>query len=570
MRKITILAVLLPFVVQAQNFEEVQTTMQNFYYSASDVADFDGDGYLDIVHNGAIDSDKDTNVDTSHNEIYRNNNGEMEFYGDLGLNATHLGDIKFIDFDNDGLLDIVSTGLSYNDIVNYKHYRFKNTGSGFELEAELPGKIYGNLDVFDFNHDGKQDYAINGTQYVEGTGFINQMDLYNNTENGFEKISNWMPGSQNSSFKLLDINNDQHLDMIAFGLDGDFEAYFHVYLNVEGELSLAQELPAVSNGDLAYADFNADGFMDFVAVGQDVDYNEFLGVYINDGQGIFEVNEISLEGLGLSSVDVGDLTNDGYYDFVVVGDDSSYNGWIKTFIFNPNDGSFSKAENTGLFNLGSNGDISLFDFDNDNHLDVLASGFDWEHEDMPSLTKLFRNLATDENQKPTAPTELSLIQEGNRLHFTWDGASDDKTPTEVLRYELKVGTSSGSSDIANYVVTTNSWFLDLEEVPENIFWSVKSIDASKVYSQSSEESELSIQEIGSTNEILVFPNPASHLIYVKGNNIKSVEMYDINGKRISIVLNSDQSINVAGFPKGLYVLKIYVNGKIETKKVLID
>jgi hypothetical protein len=44
-------------------------------------------------------------------------------------------------------MDIVSTGLSYMDIVNYKQYRFKNTGTGFVKETELPGKVYGSLEV---------------------------------------------------------------------------------------------------------------------------------------------------------------------------------------------------------------------------------------------------------------------------------------------------------------------------------------------------------------------------------------------------------------------------------------
>ena len=69
----------------------------------------------------------------------------------------HLSSVKFIDFDNNGLLDIIDTGLSYKNVVDYRHYRFKNNESSFELVDNLPGKIYGNIDVFDFNHDGKMD-----------------------------------------------------------------------------------------------------------------------------------------------------------------------------------------------------------------------------------------------------------------------------------------------------------------------------------------------------------------------------------------------------------------------------
>ena len=102
--------------------------------------------------------------------------------------------MKSIDFDNDGLLDIVTTGLSYNDIVNYQQYRFKNNGSNFTLVDNIPGKIYGGLEVFDFNHDGKQDDALNGTQYTEN-GFTHEIDLYLNNSDGFDKNPAWVPGT---------------------------------------------------------------------------------------------------------------------------------------------------------------------------------------------------------------------------------------------------------------------------------------------------------------------------------------------------------------------------------------
>ncbi len=140
MRRIYILLSMLPIAVTAQNFTEVQTGMTNFYYSAADIADMNNDGTQDIVFNGAIDSDGDGNVDQTFNEVYVNNGGVLSPYAGLSA-VTHLGDIKFIDYNNDGLMDIISTGLSYMDVVNYKQYRFRNTGSAFVKEEELPEKF---------------------------------------------------------------------------------------------------------------------------------------------------------------------------------------------------------------------------------------------------------------------------------------------------------------------------------------------------------------------------------------------------------------------------------------------
>jgi len=571
MKKFTFLMGLLPFLaLNAQSFEEKETLMKDFYYSSGDIGDFDGDGFQDVVMNGAIDSDLNGNVDLTHNEIYRNNNGVLELYGELGEYSTHLGDIRFFDFDNDGLLDIVSTGLSYNDIVNYQHYRFQNTGSGFEAVQNTPGRIYSSIDVFDLNHDGFLDYAINGIQYVEGVGFTYDVELHKNIGNDFEMPTAWLPGTQGGGFKVLDVNNDGELDVVVLGMNGSYDAVFQIYINNNGVLELNQEFPGMNTGDLAFADFNADGFLDLVAVGQDGEYDLKLNYYLNNGEGSFEVHTIEGEGLSGSSVDVGDLNNDGYYDFIIIGDDDNYDAYVKVFIYNPEEGNFSKFEDTGLYNLGSNGMIRLFDYNNDNHLDVLMSGFDWADPDIPALNKLFENISTEENQKPTPPTLLNLEQNGNRIHFSWEGANDDKTPTEALQYEIRVGTASGLGDIAKYKVTTPFWYLDLEEVPETIFWSVRSMDASKVYSEYSDENELSNQELNIAGEFKLYPNPAKDIVYLKSDQkVDSVELFTLNGQRMKIEMRNDQ-INVSQLPKGIYVLKIQSGQCIVSKKLIIQ
>src|SRR5690606_21589603 len=140
------------------------------------------------------------------------------------------------------------------------------------------GKIYGSLEIFDFNHDGLIDYALNGTQYVAGTGFTYDLDFYQNNAEGFEMSNAWLPGTQNGSFKVLDLNNDNHMDVVIFGFDSELEPIFKVYLNNNGTLEFSQDLNPVSDGKMAYADFNADGFLDLVVAGVDADYNEYLAV----------------------------------------------------------------------------------------------------------------------------------------------------------------------------------------------------------------------------------------------------------------------------------------------------
>ncbi|ROI01677.1 T9SS C-terminal target domain-containing protein [Chryseobacterium sp. G0240] len=560
---------MLPVGLSAQNFTEIQTGMNNFYYSAADIADIDNNGTLDIVFNGAIDSDGDGNVDTSYNEVYQNHGTSWSGYADLGSDANHLGDIKFIDHNNDGLMDIISTGLSYMDIVNYKHYRFKNTGTGFVKEETLPGKIYGSMEVFDFNHDGKSDYAINGTQYINGVGFRNTLDLYQNTGQNFNQVGNWMEGTQNGSFKIIDLNNDNLLDLVIIGSDVNGGPVSKVYINQAGVLTHAQDLNPLSSGKIDFADFNADGFQDLVIVGKDENDEGYFAVLMNDGTGTLTPQLLDGQDMSDVSISVGDLNNDGYYDFIISGN-KDYNAFVNTYIYDVADQKFTQSTATGLSELGGPGLVHLFDFNNDHQLDVLLGGFDWADSEMPSLTKLFQNTSTEVNLKPTPPAQLNLIKNGNRFNFTWSGASDDKTPVNALRYEIKVGSAPGAQDIAKYVVTTPSWFLDLDPSVQNVYWSVKSIDASKVYSDASVQGTLGVKNTSVAEKLLtIYPNPASDKVYIKGEKVSEAELYSMDGKKLDIVLNRDQSIDVSHLTTGIYLLKLKIKNEITTKKLTI-
>ena len=178
-----------------------------------------------------------------------------------------------------------------------------------------------------------------------------------------------------------------------------------------------------------------------------------------------------------SSSDVSD--SDGYVDFIVQGDDADYYSITQIFVNNPDNSTFSLVENTGNYPLGSQGNIRLFHLNGDNNLDILSSGFNWSSGDYPSLTKVFSNTSTFQNQQPQPPSELNLTLIDNRLNFSWNGATDDTTPTSTLQYELTVGKTQNGQEIAKYVVTTPCWFLELDEIPENVFWSVKTKDQQK-------------------------------------------------------------------------------------------
>lgn len=558
--------------LNAQLFEEVENTpFRNFFYSSSAVGDYNNDGFKDVFFTGAIDSNGDTNVDTTFNELYKNTNGVFSVAQEFPENAVHLSDSRFIDFDNDGFLDLVTTGLSYNDIVNYRQYRWRNTGNGFELVTEIPGKIYGSIDVMDLNHDGKLDYSMNGTQF-RNNNFSYDLDLYLNNGGDFDMTEAFMPGTMNGDFKWIDVDNDQELDLVLNGFNAEDENIFHIYRNTGGNLELFQELPPVSDGKIQYADLNNDGFIDLIATGQDADYENYLAFYLNDGTGHFTEHVIPGEGLGSAKLDIGDLNNDGYYDFAIAGEDDNYDAQTKVFLYDPAAGHFTKAEDTGLYNLGSGGSLQIFDYDNDDSLDILVNGWDWSDPDYLPFTKLYRNISGTANAKPSAPTVLSAVQEDSRVVFSWSGSSDDKTPENILQYELSVGSEPGKSDLAKYTVTTRKWYLENTTLPENIYWSVKSIDASKVLSDASEEQNFTLLSAVS-NEIskaAFYPNPVQDQLFIKTDRkISSAAAYNMAGQKIDLGRISGNSIDFRGIQPGVYTVTIVLdNGTAVSRKIV--
>ena len=140
--------------------------------------------------------------------------------------------------------------------------------------------------------------------------------------------------------------------------------------------------------------------------------------------------------------------SDGYVDFIVQGDDADYYSNTQIFVYNPDNSTISLVENTGIYSLGSQGNIRHFHLNDDNNLDILSFVFDWSSGDYPSLTKVFSNTSTFQNQQPQPPSELNLTLIDNRLNFSWNGATDETTPTSTLQYELTVGTTQNGQEIA--------------------------------------------------------------------------------------------------------------------------
>ena len=85
---------------------------------------------------------------------------------------------------------------------------------------------------------------------------------------------------------------------------------------------------------------------------------------------------------------------------------------------------------------------------------------------------------------------------------------------------------------------------------------------------------LAVARINEIEGFKMYPNPVVHgnLVISSPNNAnKQVEIYAITGSRVfAKSVRSRENINVSNLSTGLYILKVYEEGKLATRKLLIN
>ncbi|WP_300668825.1 FG-GAP-like repeat-containing protein [Soonwooa sp.] len=348
-----------------------------------------------------------------------------------------------------------------------------------------------------------------------------------------------------------------------------------MYINDGEKLVEAQNFEPLTQSSFAIADFDGDGYQDIVAIGSNEDYDNVFRYFKNNGDGSFTQRDTDIEGVanasGSKAIDVGDINKDGYPDIILSGDNDENEAVTKIYTYNPTSKNFELFEEENITQLGGVTNVQLADFNNDNNLDVFISGFDWDATNYPSVTKLYTNDNNLINTKPTPPTILSHTIAGKKLNLEWSGATDDKTPVDGLKYKISLGTTNDKADIAKYIVTTKKWFLELEELPQDIYWSIKSIDAGNQFSNQSEVKKISNLATHESNveALNIYPNPVKSTLNIDSNKkIKSISVYDISGKLLKTYSASAQ-LDLSSLSRGSFLLTIHFSdSSVANKKII--
>ncbi|MEY4918331.1 MAG: hypothetical protein RL616_2244, partial [Verrucomicrobiota bacterium] len=511
--------------------------------------DADNDGHLDLwVMGGAFLSAGAANAVLFYNP---NTSGITNWaVQPVTPGAGYLGCILLGDVNNDNRPDALvagSTGTQTSGVYGSAHGAatvylgadrrgqigfgwFGSVGyqlAGASIDSSNDTPLFGETRgaIRDFDHDGKQDLLLTGWKESSNASFSR---MFHNVFAGTTAKSNLVGGVtsitpmgwsdlndplfQLGSFFISagHLTGDGFPDVYAYGnlLNYSFTnqnptSGWGLYRN-NGELdfNVVQAGPSVDSVNFDYggassvwADFNGDGFEDLL-VCEGTPYNSRTQILLNDGAGHLTNSSIVLPQLNAGSVAAGDLFNHGRNDIVISGWQLlGYNlGLRHSQIFvlrNDGNGVFTPVD-FGLYATATRGGMgfALADYDDDGRLDlaVIGGGVTSLTIDSTSLYRNKMNIPT--NHPPTAPGGLSTTVGAGTVTFHWNTATDDLTPTNLLTYNLRVGTNTlGTQTVSPIANVTNGWrkiaapgslghcFNTLYRFPPGTYyWSVQAID----------------------------------------------------------------------------------------------
>lgn len=406
------------------------------------VFDCDNDNDTDFIISGMTSSNNDITL------LFKNNgSGNFSSQGFHNNTSSYRGKtIVSGDIDKDGDIDVVMFEL--NNSSNYEIKVLLNNGLGQfvkDTNSNFNKTSWPTLELGDVNGDNYLDLIISGSRTVNNN-IKRVTELYLSDSTGtfhFDSTTN-LDGVYSAYIQLFDVDNDQDLDLLTFGLNNQGEGHTAYYLN-DGSGSFTKQQHSILDmrvDNLFTEDFNNDGFRDILIS------NGFL--YLNDGQGDFNITPTNIDE---SIKAAGDINNDGLPD-IILNSDLEVPNYLYINIGNL---TFVKSSNSVIHPL-DNPTSAIGDFNNDGLNDIFYSGkkqtTDQERLNDPAY--IYIN-TLDSNrfiaQKSTSISGLGFISKG--FAVISDINNDGK---EDITFG---GTSppSGFPGIYSYVQDTNGNFL---------------------------------------------------------------------------------------------------------------
>lgn len=435
--------------------------------------DFDNDDKLDIAKNGIVYK----NIGASYTNFF------------TSLPVRKDNDLAWVDYDNDGDIDLSETGWDNNGYGPISYIFRSNASNSLThlSNLQLLNVADGSIAWGDYDNDGDADALITGDPdtYHTPTGATR---LCRNIGGTFTNSGIVFPPVCRGAGIWGDLDNDGDLDIILTGQTNSSHssAITKVYRNDRNNVftEIATNLPAITRCAIALGDCDKDGDLDIAFSGEGTNTVPVAGVYLNNGHASFTNSGAAMFGSANGTVAWGDYNNDGYLDLELGGSPRLY--------LNISGTSFTNTGTTLPEHSGSSSS-SWGDYDKDGDLDLLLG------------MRMLRNNYNLSNTPPTIPPFPHTTVSSNRqVRFRWLKSSDLESGTNGLSYNLRIGTTPGGSQIMSAQSNpttgyrrvpqmgnagqTNSWTITLTN--GTYYWSVQAVDGGNVGSPFAPEQTL--------------------------------------------------------------------------------
>ena len=481
-------------------------SLPGVYYSSAGWADYNKDNVPDLALTGV------TFSGSSITNLFENSGGLLSQDLTQNIEAVFGGHLSWVDYTNDGHLDLTMTGFQISNFFGGFKTSFYKWDNGIYI-ADNDSEIDA-----DINYDGIGDNWVNGgvnghhwgdydndgdLDYVQG-GFDNyyrrHLDVFYN-DNGILRLDTnqtYLVPINPAIVQWVDLDLDGNLDLVTIGADETESIMMRVYLNNSNHIltpgiTWQTETFAVTAGAIAFADYNSDGYDDFALSGLNSE-GDLITYIAKNSVNTFIVSHV-LQGTYFGKPAWGDYDADGDLDLLITGQSSTEGDLGSSPITNiyyqdQENNSFQLDETLSIDSVG----ISFSqwgDYDADGDLDLFLSGFK-ENQDV--VAQVYDNLESIENanKAPNAPYLLDDSNiNNNRVNLTWSPPIDPEnpngtsTPEAGLRYQIQVGSEDENND---HAVSTGSYGINeigtftrpqktLKNLNEGSYnWKVRAID----------------------------------------------------------------------------------------------
>lgn len=540
------------------NFDFVETVIDDNTFDNFSLTDFDGDSDIDILLL-SIDGDITSNND---DKIYllRNEDGLGNFVSELITNEviTPTG-AKPFDFDNDNDQDFIVISETSDLLISYEN----TDGNGsFQRKqyiannADMPSK------ALPYDIDGDSDLDI-----LVSSGNDNKVAWYENLDGR----GNFGPSKVISvgvfnfvSADASDIDGDGDLDVLVTNFFGD-ETSWYENLDGEGTFGTKNFISTLTSNEVFAGDLDSDGDQDFVVTV--AEQNNSISWFENlDGEGDFSTpNIIATEQSGFPNIQLIDINNDDHLDVVASYFSADKIVWFENI---NGTGNFS-GENEISSSVTEPSSLFVSDVDNDGNKDVLVGSqnsiFLYKNLDglgnfgsrevvASNLINIFSIFASDLDNDGDNDLVCADYDDDK---FIWlenlDSSGNFGNP-QIIKENANGAISVSTSDIDN---DGDQDFITAAQFDNSVSWFSNSL----------------VLGVNQENivDFKVFPNPAStSLTLLTQDKVAQIEVFNILGE---LVLQDKDiiapTVNISSLKSSVYFIKIKTaDGKFGVQKFI--